>query len=58
MNHEAPTNNEFSSFFLHADGGSNILPRPNAELDKEMAIHGIAVFEVKKTAVKFGYVQA
>ena len=57
MNHEATTNNEYSSFFLHANGGTNTLPRPTAELDKEMAIHGIAVFEVKKTAGKFGYVQ-
>jgi len=57
MNHEATTNNEFSSCFLHANGGTNTLPRPTAELDKEMAIHGIAVFEIKKTAGEFGYVK-
>lgn len=57
LNHEATTDELKSSFFLHADGGSNTLPRPTSELDKEMAIHGISVFEVKKTAGKFGYVQ-
>lgn len=57
MNHEATTDELKSSFFLHANGGTSTLPRPTAELDKEMAIHGITVFEIKKTAGKFGYVQ-
>jgi secreted PhoX family phosphatase len=57
LNHEATTDETKSSFFLHADGGTSTLPRPASEVDKEMAIHGISVFEVKKTAGKFGYVQ-
>lgn len=57
LNHEATTDELRSSFFLHADGGTSTLPRPASEVDKEMAIHGISVFEVKKTAGKFGYVQ-
>lgn len=57
LNHEATTDETKSSFFLHADGGASTLPRPASEVDKEMAIHGISVFEVKKTAGKFGYVQ-
>jgi len=57
LNHEATTNESKSSYFLHADGGSNTLPRPTAELDKEMAIHGISVFEVAKSGSTFAYVQ-
>ncbi len=57
MNHEATTNEALSSFFLHADGGTNTLPRPSAEVDKEMAIHGISVFEISKAGGQFSYVQ-
>jgi uncharacterized protein len=57
LNHEATTDELRSSFFLHANGGTSTLPRPASEVDKEMAIHGIAVFEIKKTAGKFAYVQ-
>ena len=57
MNHEATTDDTLSSFFLHADGGTSTLPRPAAEVDKEMAIHGIAVFEIRKNAGTFAYVQ-
>ncbi|MGK2952019.1 MAG: PhoX family protein [Thiobacillus sp.] len=57
LNHEATTDETKSSFFLHADGGASTLPRPASEVDKEMAIHGISVFEIKKTAGKFAYVQ-
>ncbi|MFY7866167.1 PhoX family protein [Roseateles sp.] len=50
MNHEATTDEKLSSFFLHADGGKSTLPRPAAEVDKEVNIHGISVVEVKKAA--------
>ena len=49
INHEATTDEKLSSHFLHADGGTTSLPRPAAEIDKETAIHGIAVIEVAKT---------
>ncbi len=47
MNHEATTDEKLSSFFLHADGGTASLPRPAAEVDKELMIHGISVVEVQ-----------
>ncbi|MEO6322917.1 MAG: alkaline phosphatase PhoX, partial [Polaromonas sp.] len=53
MNHEATTDEVRSSFFLHANGGTSTLPRPAAEVDKEIAIHGISVVEVKKSAGKW-----
>ena len=56
INHEATTDEKLSSFFLHADGGVSTLPRPPSEVDKETAIHGVAVIEVSKTAGKWGYV--
>jgi len=58
INHEATTNEAFSSFFLHANGGTNTLPRPATEVDKEVAIHGISVVEVRKTSGKWATVQA
>ena len=57
INHEATTDEILSSLFLHANGGTTTLPRPTAEVDKETAIHGISVVEIKKTAGKFAYVQ-
>ena len=57
MNHEATTDETRSSFFLHANGGTTTLPRPAAEVDKEVAIHGISVVEVKKTSGKWATVQ-
>jgi secreted PhoX family phosphatase len=57
VNHEATTDEKLSSFFLHADGGTTTLPRPAAEVDKETAIHGISVVEVKKTSGKWATVQ-
>ena len=57
VNHEATTDENRSSFFLHADGGTTTLPRPASEVDKELAIHGISVVEVKKTGSSWGYVQ-
>ncbi|MBT9476440.1 alkaline phosphatase PhoX, partial [Polaromonas sp.] len=56
MNHEATTDETRSSFFLHANGGTSTLPRPAAEVDKETAIHGISVVEVKSTAGKWATV--
>lgn len=49
MNHEATTNEGTSSFFIHANGGTETLPRPAGEVDKEVDLHGLAVVEVKKT---------
>lgn len=60
MNHEATSHpsNELSSTFLHADGGTVALPRPVTEIDKEIAIHGVSVVEVKKgSPEKFAYIQ-
>ena len=57
INHEATTDETRSSFFLHATGGTSTLPRPAAEVDKEVSVHGISVVEVKKTADKWAYVK-
>lgn len=48
VNHEATTDETLSSFFLHPTGGTTTLPRPAAEVDKETAIHGISVVEVRQ----------
>ncbi len=58
VNHEATTDETLSSFFLHATGGTTTLPRPASEVDKEVAIHGLSVVEVKPTAGVWGYVQS
>ncbi|MES2933159.1 MAG: PhoX family phosphatase [Pseudomonadota bacterium] len=57
INHEATTNDEgkTASFFIHANGGTNALPRPAAEVDKEVALHGVAIVEVRKTGSSWGY---
>ena len=57
INHEATTDETRSSFFLHADGGTATLPRPATEVDKETAIHGVSVVEMKKTGSTWAYVQ-
>jgi secreted PhoX family phosphatase len=60
LNHEATTDmgtGNAPSYFLHANGGTTTLPRPASEVDKELAIHGIAVFEIKKNGGKFDYVK-
>jgi len=57
INHEATTDQTRSSFFLHPTGGVTTLPRPAAEVDKEVAIHGLAVVEVKKTGAAWSYVK-
>ena len=58
VNHEATTDETRSSFFLHANGGTSTLPRPAFEVDKETAIHGISVVEVKSTSGKWATVPA
>ena len=57
MNHEATTDEKLSSFFLHANGGTATLPRPAAEIDKELMIHGISVVEVQRDAKGWHTVQ-
>lgn len=57
MNHEATTDEKFASFFVHANGGTMSLPRPAAEVDKEMALHGLSAVEVRLAAGKWSYVK-
>jgi uncharacterized protein len=56
-NHEATTDVKLASFFQHANGGTTTLPRPAAEVDKEVALHGVAVVEVKKNGSSWAYVK-
>jgi secreted PhoX family phosphatase len=57
VNHEATTNEQRASFFIHANGGTNTLPRPAAEVDKETALHGVSFVEVRKAGGKWEYVK-
>ncbi|QYF95551.1 PhoX family phosphatase [Massilia sp. PAMC28688] len=57
INHEATTDERLSSHFLHENGGTTTLPRPAAEVDKEVAAHGVAIVEVKKTGNAWSYVK-
>ncbi|KQW87862.1 phosphatase [Massilia sp. Root418] len=57
VNHEATTNQQLSSFFIHANGGTNTLPRPAAEIDRETALHGLSMVEVRKAGGKWEYVK-
>ncbi|MBK7005589.1 MAG: PhoX family phosphatase [Burkholderiales bacterium] len=57
VNHEATTDEKLSSHFLHTNGGTSTLPRPASEVDKETAIHGVSVVEVRKTGSKWATVQ-
>ncbi|OON59384.1 phosphatase [Massilia sp. KIM] len=57
MNHEATTDEKLSSFFVHANGGTMSLPRPAAEVDKEMALHGLSTVEVRKNGSKWEYLK-
>ena len=57
INHEATTDERLSSFFVHADGGTSTLPRPAAEVDKEVDLHGIAAVEVRNNNGRWEYVQ-
>jgi len=56
MNHEATSNKDVRSYYLHTNGGT-LNPRPKGEADKEIAVHGLSVVEVKKTNGAWGYVQ-
>jgi uncharacterized protein len=58
INHEATTDEKLSSFFIHANGGATTLPRPAGEVDKEMAIHGVAVVEIRKSGTTWAYDKA
>jgi secreted PhoX family phosphatase len=58
INHEATTDQILSSHFLHTNGGTSSLPRPAAEVDKEVAAHGVAVVEVAKSGTAWAYVKA
>ena len=49
MNHEAT-----SDHYLHA-AGTTSNPRPPAEADKEIDVHGISIVEVRKVSGKFAY---
>ncbi|WP_371868548.1 PhoX family protein [Telluria aromaticivorans] len=53
MNHEATIDEKLSAFFLHPNGGTMSLPRPAGEVDKEMALHGLSVVEVRRTGAKW-----
>ncbi|MDI3512148.1 MAG: uncharacterized protein PWQ61_2915 [Betaproteobacteria bacterium] len=55
MNHEATTDEKLTSFFIHADGGKASLPRPAAEVDKELMIHGLSVVEVQSDGKRWSY---
>ncbi|MEY2682933.1 MAG: hypothetical protein RJA09_77 [Pseudomonadota bacterium] len=55
MNHEATTDEKLTSFFIHGDGGKATLPRPAAEADKEMMIHGLSVVEVRRQGTGWAY---
>ncbi|QCB45928.1 PhoX family phosphatase [Hydrogenophaga sp. PAMC20947] len=55
MNHEATTDEKLSSFFIHADGGTATLPRPAAEVDKELMIHGLSVVEIRNQGGNWMY---
>lgn len=57
VNHEATTDEKLASFFLHANGGTTTLPRPAAEVDKETAIHGVSIVEVRKNGSSWEYVK-
>ena len=57
VNHEATTDERLSSFFIHADGGTTTLPRPAAEVDKEVALHGVSLVEVRKNGNAWEYVK-
>ena len=56
VNHEATSNLDVRSYYLHANGGT-LNPRPPAEADKEVAVHGISVVEVRKTNGQWAYAQ-
>ncbi|MEO5365627.1 MAG: DUF839 domain-containing protein [Magnetococcus sp. WYHC-3] len=48
LNHEATTTDNGVGFFLHPQGGTATRPRPAAEMAREMAAHGVSVFEIRR----------
>ena len=58
INHEATTDEKLSSFFIHSNGGASTLPRPASEIDKELAIHGLAFIEVQSSGKRWAYQQS
>ncbi len=56
INHEATSGRDVRSYFLHPTGGT-LNPRPKAEADKEIAVHGVSIVEVRKTGGTWAYVQ-
>ncbi len=59
INHEATSQGggELASAFVHVNGGTNTLPRPAAEIDKEVPLHGISIVEVRAKRRRFEVVQ-
>ena len=59
MNHEATSHSgsERASAFIHANGGTNTLPRPAAETDREVPLHGLSVVEIRRSGAAFSYVK-
>jgi uncharacterized protein len=55
VNHEATTDEKLASFFIHTNGGTATLPRPAAEIDKELAIHGLSFVEVQASGKQWAY---
>jgi secreted PhoX family phosphatase len=54
MNHEA-----VEDLFLHPAGPTNVGGvRPTAEIDKEVAVHGVSIIEVRLNAGQWEYVQS
>ncbi|MCW5662594.1 MAG: PhoX family phosphatase [Piscinibacter sp.] len=55
INHEATSQGggELASAFVHVNGGTNTLPRPAAEIDKEVPLHGISIVEVRAKRRRF-----
>ncbi len=66
QNHEATSHagaragfsTEYASTYVHAAGGTNTLPRPAAEVDKEVPLHGLSVIEVRRADGRFSYDKA
>ncbi|MCW7536363.1 PhoX family phosphatase [Aquabacterium sp. A7-Y] len=57
MNHEATSDDGGRVIFMHPAGGSPNNARLAAEVDKEVAAHGISIVEVRKVDGSFAYVQ-
>ncbi len=53
INHESTSFNTVSSHFIHVNGGKTSLPRPAAEVDKELSIHGLSFLEVQQAGGKW-----